>query len=443
MKLFDNSYSSPIISDSIRPLFKIANKSIAELCADNDKLLVFPHSLGACDDRISESTILNFKTTDSPEKVVIQTGNIMGFVGVGGLRLKIQSRFDNGRGDFLLHYMLQRVMSLNVFNLNYGSDTDDVFDMMLFMFPFLLKAALRQGLYREYQNYTHNDANVKGTIDISRHLARNIPFAGNVAYHTREYSCDNSLTQLIRHTIELMKTKHLGRAALALDSETIDAVADIVYRTPTYCKAERQPIIQRNLRSKIHPYYTAYRPLQSLCVSILRMEEIKYGESSDEINGILFDGAWLWEEYLNTILSPEGFIHPENKKERGAIYLFKDPSGDHYRYSGRRYPDFYKQGYVLDAKYKRLGNYELVSQAGRDDVHQILAYMAALKADRGAFVAPLQKCQSTPPTSKIIDSQSTVSILGVEISREASSYADFCSAMRANEAQFLTHLHSL
>jgi hypothetical protein len=29
---------------------------------------------------------------------------------------------------------------------------------------------------------------------------------------------------------------------------------------------------------------------------------------------MVFDGAWLWEEYLFTILKRLDYIHPENKK---------------------------------------------------------------------------------------------------------------------------------
>ena len=44
------------------------------------------------------------------------------------------------------------------------------------MFPFYLKKALRQGLYKEYHKQNYNDSNVRGTIDINRHLGKNIPF---------------------------------------------------------------------------------------------------------------------------------------------------------------------------------------------------------------------------------------------------------------------------
>ena len=57
--------------------------------------------------------------TSDPEKVRITTGNVMGFIGVGDLQIKIKSRFDEGRDDYLLHYMLQKVFSCNLFDLHH------------------------------------------------------------------------------------------------------------------------------------------------------------------------------------------------------------------------------------------------------------------------------------------------------------------------------------
>ena len=242
------------------------------------------------------------------------------------------------------------------------------------------------------------------------------------------------MTELIRHTIEFMKTKRYGQAALDIDRETKENVETIIENTPSYNKNERRNIVNKNLRSKVHPYYTEYRPLQLLCLQILRMEEVKYGESEDEIYGILFDGAWLWEEYVNTILEEYGFIHPRNKQGKGRIYLFDD-------HSGVRYPDFYKDDIVLDAKYKKLESYEKVSKVGRDDVHQVIAYMNNRKASKGGFIAPLNQRQVTVPTSRLKDSASTMSIYGIEISKIVSSYADFCDEMKKMEATFINSLN--
>ena len=433
INLTDNNRSNSFLRKDIATLFPIAEKTIANLCRDNENLLIFPYCIETADDRIGEASIMSIHNTSDSEKVCIETSNVMGFIGIGGLRVKIKSRFDDGRDDYLLHYMLQKVLSFNLFDLSHNNEQEDVFDFIMLMFPYFLKAALRQGVYREYKNHKHNDTNLKGTINIGRHIARNVPFVGNIAYSTREYSYDNNMTELIRHTIELMKTKKYGQAVLNIDSETIENINTIVEHTPQYNKNERGSIVSSNLRIKVHPYYTEYRPLQSLCLQILRMEEVKYGESDDEICGILFDGAWLWEEYVNTILRNIGFIHPQNKLQKGGIYLFDDRSGI-------RFPDFYKEDMVLDAKYKRLGSYEKVSKVDNNDIHQVITYMNSLHVRKGGFVAPLEQKQNQIPTSRLKDSTSTLSIFGIEISKTSSSYVDFCEQMKGLENVFVESL---
>lgn len=437
INLTDNNIRQPdavtFQRKDVAALFPIADKTIAELCKENENLLIFPYSIETSCDKICDSPVMSILNTGDPDKVQITTGNVMGFIGIDNLQIKIKSRFDKGRDDFFLHYMLQKVLSLNLFDLKHNDEHKDIFDFIMFMFPYLLKAAMSQGVYREYKNYKRNDSNLKGTIDIGRHIAKNVPFMGNIAYSTREYSHDNNMSELIRHTIEFMKTKRYGQLVLNIDRETIENVKIIVEHTPSYNKNERSSIISKNLRAKVHPYYTEYRPLQTLCLQILRMEEVKYGESSDEICGILFDGAWLWEEYVNTILSNHGFSHPENKLHKGGIYLFDD-------HSGIRYPDFYKDDMVLDAKYKRLGSYDKVSKLDRNDIHQVMAYMTTLKVNRGGFVAPLEQKQSKVPTSHLQGSMATLSIFGIEICKSATSYAEFCEKMGEMEDGFVESL---
>jgi len=431
--LTDNGVGQPLHRDAVADLFPIADKPIADLCRDNENLLIFPYSIEESNDKIGASSIMTLQNTGNKDEICISTGNVMGFIGVGDLQVKIKSRFDNGRDDFLLHYMLQKVLSFNLFDLSHNNEQEDVFDFIMFMFPYFLKSAMRQGLYREYQTYKHNDANVRGTIDVGRHIAKNIPFVGNIAYSTREYSHDNNMTELIRHTIEFMRTKKYGQSVLNIDRETVENVKTIVEHTPLYNKGERSSIISKNLRMKTHPYYTEYRPLQALCLQILRMEEVKYGESDDEICGILFDGAWLWEEYVNTILQPLGFTHPRNKKETGRKYIFDDNSGV-------IYPDFYNKHMVLDAKYKRLDSYERVAQVANSDIYQVVTYMTSLHVEKGGFIAPLEKPQDKVPTSPLKNNLGTLSIFGIEISKTASSYADFCNQMKTMEATFIESL---
>ena len=386
LKINDNTtrtLSDKEISSAKPDLGRIANIKIGELALeDNPNLLVFPRDLHRYGDEISESHIISM----SGDK--ISTGNIMGFVGVNDTQLDIKSRFAKKDGeDFFLHYMLQKVFSINLFDIKHTINQQDVFDFLLYMFPHFLKKALAQGVFKKYRRFEYNDANIRGPIDVNRHIRENIPFRGTVAYSTREHSYDNEVTQLVRHTIEYIRTKEFGASILNNDPETKNCVMQINLATQSYNVRERMKVINQNLRPVRHPYFSAYTELQNLCLRILRHESIKYGQEKDKIYGILFDGAWLWEEYLNTILGECGFNHPENKKQKGGFSMFITPKNDENicRNSRRLYPDFYKDNFILDAKYKHLD-----SGVGREDLYQVVSYMYCKKATHGGYVFPYE-----------------------------------------------------
>jgi 5-methylcytosine-specific restriction endonuclease McrBC regulatory subunit McrC len=271
---------------------------------------------------------------------------------------------------------------------------------------------------------------VKGHIDISRHIRQNIPFAGNIAYKTREYAQDNHLTQLIRHTIEYISRHRYSGNILQNDEDTSDAIKAICQATESYNRNERQRVINQNLRPISHPFYSEYRPLQQLCLQILRQEEMKYGRDDEEIYGVLFDGAWLWEEYLNTILKDCGFEHPQNKMFKGKKPLFVDGSAP-------RYPDFYKMDMVLDAKYKRYANLKL-QKIDEDDLHQVITYMYILAANHGGFIVPWPySLRDYKPVPKILNGYGgSMNIYGITVDSPVNSYKEYCSLMAQYEREF-------
>lgn len=164
----DNDYKGKVCSlHDAADLLPIANMPIRQLCDENEHLLVFPLSIDETNDRIGDCTIVDIYAEDE-NSVRIKSGNIMGFVGRKNQQMKIYSRFENQKHDFFLHYMLQKVFSFNIFNLDFTSSEDNVFEFLVYMFPAMLKKAMRQGVYKEYRRFRHNDANVRGTIDISR-----------------------------------------------------------------------------------------------------------------------------------------------------------------------------------------------------------------------------------------------------------------------------------
>lgn len=425
-------------------LIKIANTSIKDLTYNNDSLLVFPEVLGAFEDGIEEQHIFDLRgNPDELKSVKLTTGNIMGFIGIGGTQLKITSRFSkNDKKDFFLHYMLEKVFSINLFDYKYTSGNGEL-DLLIFLFPRLLKKALAQGIFRQYQTFHRNDANVKDVIDANRHIKQNIPFCGKIAYTSRERTFDNPITQLIRHTVECIKTKKFGNAVLNCDTEIRKCIQEIIAATPSYNLHGREKTITENLKSVNHPYYTAYKPLQKLCLAILQHKKIGFGKSNHKVYGILFDGAWLWEEYLATILKGINFLHPQNKKYKGGIKMFEnDFEESTFDKNHRRiYPDFYRlennsdRNFILDAKYKHLQN-----TIAREDLYQVVTYMHTMKIDEGGFIYPLEQSDSTTSIDfksyKLAGYGGNVNTYGVPVPMQE-TYPAFVESMKLIERNII------
>lgn len=408
-------------------------KSIAAIKAlkDHPNLLVFPHSFTEYDEGFGEKCICTF----DEEERMMHTNNIVGFIGKNKTQLTIRSRFtknldEKNDEDYFLHYMLQKVFGVHIFDLKHTTSKEKVFDFSLYLFPHFLKKALRQGVYREYQTRHYNDANVRGTIDVSRHLRTNLPFAGNIAYRTREYLYDNDTTQLIRHTIEHIRCHKWGANILSCDTETKDFVSQITQVTESYQKNQRQSVINRNLKPVRHSLYTEYEPLRKLCLQILRHEHLKYGQKKDEIYGVLFDGTWLWEEYLGIVLK-ESFNH-YHRIDTNKWYLFKGQ---------QIVPDYISKDFsiVADAKYIPLEKQKGYKNEEKATAiyYKTITYMYRWNAKIGLLLHPVSDCDSVKISEHhIIDTEGCVIKVGFPIPKHATTFGEFSETMRINEVEY-------
>lgn len=429
--------------DELQDLKAIANVGISDISLDDyPNLLVFPDSFESYDRDFGKKVICNVSDDDQ----TLYTNSIVGFIGRNSTHLSIHSRFanNNGEEDYFLHYMLQKVTKINLFNLQHTIDEDSVFDFLIYLFPLYLKKAINQGIYKKYITHKYNDSNVRGVIDVNRHIRYNEPFNGRIAYTTREYSYDNEVTQLIRHTIEFIRKYKSGGDILNIDADTTQAVAQIVSATPSYVPNEVQMVIHKNLRPIAHPYYSEYTPLQRICLQILRHDELKYGQEENEIYGVLIDAAWLWEEYLATILE-EKFNHCLIDKEP-KYYLFK-PQGQ------QIIPDFLSldKKIVADAKYIPLNEqhyYQEGSERANAIYYKTIAYMYRFCSKQGYLLYPHPDKEVSPIKKEIIteikgENGGTITKLGLRIPSNCKDFQFFSTTIDKYEEVFKDSLESL
>lgn len=412
----------------------ILNKSLNQL--DAEGLFIFPEAIKKVEDLTRDQMILQEFNGK------YRTGNVMGFIGYGKERLIIQSRFCNDKEDYFLSYLLERVLNIpNIVSLDADTSSDKrLLNFLLFIFPKYLENAIRKGLYKQYIHKKYNDTNIKGKIDIPRHLTKNTPFIGSIAYSQRLFSYDNMLMELIRHTIEFIKSKSYGSIIL---SDIKEELKLIVNATQSYRTCDRQKIIEQNKKNPIrHAYFREYSALQRLCILILKSEKHDIGSGIQNSYGILFDGAWLWEEYINILLSSH-FYHPKNKSKFGAQQLFSDGKG-------LIYPDFISKStdprLIVDAKYKPIENIR-----GRDYL-QVLAYMYRFDASKGYYIYPDSEGQvplvlnlnkgSTYENNVSARNDVNIIKLGFKIPNKSADYDDYKMQIHESELVLQNFINS-
>lgn len=379
------------------------------------------------------------------EKENYVTGNIMGILGMDHEQLMITSRFCKEENqDYFLQYLLQKVLHLPNF-VSFAQSIhqeEKIFEWLTFLFPLYLQKALRKGKFRDYMDQVHNNAHVRGRMDIASHIQKNIPFQGKIAYRQREHLVDNDLMELIRHAIEAIRGKKYGHPILDGVKEEVMVIERVTLK---YRMADRRKVIEANRKNPIqHAYYREYGDLQKLCLFILQNQQHSLYLGNQKMYGILFDGAWLWEEYLNLILG-EKFYHPMNKKKLGVQKFFDR--------AGTIYPDFLGRNpinrVIADAKYKPAKNIY-----GRDYL-QILAYMFRFESKRGYFLYPQSgeqrdgqfihlRLNQGITYEKNVSPREDIDVikLGFVIPRYSNNYKEFVRQMEESERLFFQLLAS-
>lgn len=154
----------------------------------------------------------------------------------------------------------------------------------------------------------------------------------------------------------------------------------------------------------------------------------------------MFDGAWLWEEYVNSLVD-KVFYHPMNKGGKGAQWLFAGGAG-------LIYPDFIGKDsnnrIIADAKYKPVDN------IGNKDYLQVLAYMFRFDAKRAFYFYPevddiedkVFWLNSGSSYEKNVKKRDDICLTkhGLHIPKYAVSYDEFVSKIKICETDFLTEL---
>ena len=318
----------------------------------------------------------------------LDTGNLMGVLrfreGDASVQVEVLSRFDKGDGNFFLNYLLSKALDVGIGEDAVTATQSSLLDLLLdALFVKRLGEAAKNGLLRQYRTFRNNDWNFKGRLDLPRHIRENLPLPHGVAYVKREIDLDVPVNRLLLLAAQIVCKRRSD--LFERNEDAADAFRELCMAIP--CPGNvRSVLSHRDSREPVkHPFYReVWEPLRQIARMILEEERWQlFRESDEEVSGVVFDGSWLWEEYVATILTPIGFRHCVRGEGRGFGLPVFDPG------QARFYPDFrldsanVSERVVLDAKYKRSN-----LNGNGDDVHQILCYLLLTGAKLGGLVFP-------------------------------------------------------
>lgn len=441
--LFDNSPAPQNELDKVPNLAKKITGVTLEDLAKEEGIFIYPRKEDKFPEDLDKGDFI-LKSEGS----TVSTTNVVGFLGLGEQRLTIRSRFSFGDRDYFFLYLLQKVLGLRIVNFDFGSGDDEIFPLLSLLFPLYLRRALSKGMYKEYSWREYNNSNLRGRLDVTRFIKKDIPFEGNVAYSRTEYSFDNPVTELIRSALECIA----GRKEYSfLLEEAGDEAERIREATPSYSPLNTESVITQNL---LHPSDNAfydYRPLQKLSIDILQDRKSSWENGMEEVYGVLFDCAWLWEEYVNLLIGEE-FYHPKNKEHKGTQHMLYATDEKTEKVS-RIYPDFIRRQSprtIADAKYKPVENID------SKDRLRMIGYLWRFDSMPGYFIFPEKEGDAKKDELKWFKSDGFESkdfedakeksreekgglamvACGVKIPQEAENYGVFSAVMEKEEEKF-------
>jgi 5-methylcytosine-specific restriction endonuclease McrBC regulatory subunit McrC len=180
-------------------------------------------------------------------------------------------------------------------------------------------------------------------------------------------------------------------------------------------------------------------------LQILRHEELKYGQEEDEVYGVLIDAAWLWEEYLATIL--DGKYNHYLKDTGKKFFLFKSKG------NGQQIiPDYLSldRKIVADAKYIPLNKkkgFEENSENATAIYYKTITYMYRFCSKEGYLLYPHPNEDVSPIIEKKeIETEiegvngGTLTKLGLRIPSGCSDFADYAKRIKEEETKFYHQL---
>ncbi|MGE6541073.1 McrC family protein [Bacillus luti] len=285
-----------------------------------------------------------------------------------------------------------------------GEDRGELLPAFLTTFLTRLLNELRKGTYKTYERHEENLNTLRGKLELSKHIYKNV-FQKTKAYCAfDEYTENNSLNQLFKCALLIVKkyTKvHTLKLYLERCLDYLEPV-DVVHFT----KQELRSITFNRQNER-------FRQAALFAKLIVERATIYSKGRGASSFSFLFQMNMLFEKYIEVALQ-EAIGNNKIISQHAEKRLLRNKK------SGRQNillkPDFVIDNMIImDTKWKSATNNGRSSYV-QSDIYQMYAYVTAYKeVERCILLYPKQEIEADHPVWEVIDTEKTIEMCTIRI----------------------------
>lgn len=311
----------------------------------------------------------------------IQFTEYVGVIHVGGLTVEILPKIDkNSSKEYWHNVLIEMLKSVGLFNVHAPSTSslqlksNSVLDLYFELFICEVEYLLHRGLIKKYRRVEKNSLALKGPIQFSKHLQKNIIHQERFYIAQTVYDKNHKIHKILKKTIEVLKT-------INTNPHLMSRVGSLELNFP--------PVNDIFVTKELFNFSLARQDeMYSHALDISKLILLNYhpdvSNGQNNVLALMFDMNLLWEKFV--LNSLQKFLRKENKIDTQSSKDFWKPNTG--RGSTMRPDIIINRGkencVVLDTKWKDVGN----SNPSSNDLQQLYVYNEFFTSSKVALIYP-------------------------------------------------------
>lgn len=366
--LFSTPFELSLSAESLKhiELFRLNNKPFSEF---DDKQLIL---------KLYTKEVNSSESAKTEHEYYIQTGLFVGVVYYKNCEFNITFRMspeNSLREKILLERMLSFFNNIYIdhteLDAQKNNDTIDFWWIIAHLFIESLRKATVLGLPIEYQEHKESSTKVKGKIDFTQHIKKDIPFQGKLSVQYKKQDYVQEIIDVLYFALEDLNKKKSFNTKQLLSNTMLTLKKHQSGQRPTSQTLHKA----KSHRSLNNPAFSHFKKILAYAEIILNQNNLNLNSKAQnplEAKGYLLDISELFELYLTKLLQRHFPNWRINGQEEMKIYQDSFFRRSFYPDIVMRRNDTEKVA-VFDAKFKKM-KFENNEEVSREDLHQIHSY---------------------------------------------------------------------